>query len=112
MKDMAPFISQKQLEAHYEKHAEHITRLNVYNKWMAAALEDGNLEKVTELQQYIKYNGGAHLNFELYWEGLMSPNLQGGQEPKTTSKLGAKIKETYGSMVDLKYLINCTSWSI
>jgi len=40
---------------------------------MAAALEEGNFEKVTELQQFIKFNGGGHLNLELYWEGLANP---------------------------------------
>ena len=49
VKDLAPVLSMKQLDALYEKHKEYVSRLNVMNKWMAKAMEEQNFEKVTEL---------------------------------------------------------------
>lgn len=47
-KDLAPVISMKQIDAHYEKHKEYVSRLNVLNRWVAKAMEEQNFDKVTE----------------------------------------------------------------
>ena len=38
--------------------------------------------------------------------------MGGGKEPSTDSKLGTLIKDTFGSMDDLKYKLRCHSLSI
>lgn len=71
-KDLAPVISMKQIEAHYEKHKEYVSRLNVLTRWVVKAMEENNFDKVTEFQQQIQFYGGGHKNLELFWPQLSS----------------------------------------
>lgn len=87
------------MELHHSKH--HNTYVVSYNaaveKLYAAA---DSPAKQIELQPLINFHGGGHINHSLFWENLAPQSAGGGDPPK--GKLGALIKESYGSLENLQ----------
>ncbi|KAK2080080.1 hypothetical protein QBZ16_002476 [Prototheca wickerhamii] len=83
------------MEIHHSKH--HRAYVNGFN----AALEElreveatGNVDKIVSLQSAIKFNGGGHINHEIFWRSLIPPSEQEGPQ----GKLKDEIVHTWGSL--------------
>ncbi|NNU16918.1 superoxide dismutase [Parvularcula sp. ZS-1/3] len=94
---LAPHISQDTLDFHYGKHHQ------AYVDKMNAAIE-GTDHANADLEDIVKASSGSNQglfnnaaqvwNHTFYWNS-MKPN--GGGEPAADSKIGAAIKESFGS---------------
>lgn len=100
---LEPSIDKETMEIHHDKH--HQAYVDNLNK----ALEGGDganksIEEICKnISQYntaVRNNGGGHYNHSLFWT-VLSPN--GGQAP--TGDLAAAIAETFGSLDELKKLL-------
>jgi Fe-Mn family superoxide dismutase len=96
MNGLEPVISQELMEYHYGKH--HVTYITNYNNLQleaADALSSGNAQKLIELTQAIKFNGGGHLNHEFFWESLCP--VKDAKPIDQSSELFKKIESAFGS---------------
>ena len=105
---LEPHIDARTMEIHHDKHhAAYVTNLNAAlegTEWMDRPIESvlANLEILPEDKQTpVRNNGGGHANHTLFWE-IMGPN--GGGEPE--GDLAAAISDTFGSLDELKSLVN------
>lgn len=90
---LEPHVSGQIMELHHDKHHRtYVNNLNAALEQYEAAEKAGNLDKMIELQNAIKFNGGGHLNHSIFWQNL-SPN--GGGEP--TGELSERINTQWGS---------------
>ena len=68
---LEPFMSGALLDFHYGKHHRtYVNNLNQLLEQQAEALATGNLSKAIGYSQAIKFNGGGHINHELFWDSL------------------------------------------
>lgn len=110
---LEPFISAKINEVHHKKH--HQAYVNGYNtaiEQLKDAEEKGDVKKIIEIQQNIKFHGGGHTNHVLFWKNLIPNSQGGGNHPAPDSKLGKKINEQYGSIDNLIDITNSKLASI
>jgi Fe-Mn family superoxide dismutase len=105
---LEPHIDARTMEIHHDKHhAAYVTNLNAAlegTEWMDRPIESilANLEIIPEDKRTaVRNNGGGHANHTLFWE-IMSPD--GGGEP--SGALGDAISSTFGSLAELKKLVN------
>ena len=99
---LEPIMSEHQLTIHYEKHHKtYVEKLNAAIEESKAAA-DTNPQKLVELSQAIKFNGGGHYNHEFFWESLKPIQEGGGNLPDANgppnSKLAKMILTEYGSL--------------
>ena len=102
---LEPSISGQIMELHHSKH--HQTYVNSYNNFteqLASATSSSNPAAQIALQPLINFHGGGHINHSLFWENL-APKSSGGGEPPS-GKLGNAIDQAYGSLDNLKKLMN------
>ncbi|KAL9601936.1 MAG: hypothetical protein Q9219_002160 [cf. Caloplaca sp. 3 TL-2023] len=105
---LEPAISGQIMELHHSKH--HNTYVNSFNaasEKLATAQQLNTPESVADqiaLQPVINFHGGGHINHSLFWENL-APKGKGGGEPPS-GKLGQSIDITFGSLDNLKKLMN------
>lgn len=95
--ELQPLISTEIMETHHGKH--HTTYVNNYNSAMeqfSEAQQKGDHEKLSNLGQTIKFNGGGHVNHSIYWENLANPNKEGGDLPEASSQFAKDITEAWG----------------
>lgn len=96
---LEPHISGKIMELHHSKH--HNTYVVSYNAAVEKLYEAADSPvKQIELQPLINFHGGGHINHSLFWENLAPQSAGGGEPPK--GKLGALIKDSYGSLENLQ----------
>lgn len=101
MNGLEPVISEHLMSFHYSKHHQtYVNNLNGLMEQAANALESGDHQKVTELSQGIKFNGGGHVNHEFFWESLAPISEGGGVAPAADSDLGKLISKSFGSHED------------
>ena len=87
------------MEFHYGKHHQtYVNNLNALQEQAASALSSGDHQKLTDLTQAIKFNGGGHLNHEFFWDNLSPVDELGGVHPKEGSDLEKAITHSFGSM--------------
>jgi Fe-Mn family superoxide dismutase len=105
---LEPHIDARTMEIHHDKHhAAYVTNLNAAlegTEWMDRPIEAvlSNLEIIPEDKRTaVRNNGGGHANHTLFWE-IMGPD--GGGEP--SGDLAAAIADPFGSLDDLKSLVN------
>jgi Fe-Mn family superoxide dismutase len=105
---LEPHIDARTMEIHHDKHhAAYVTNLNAAledTEWMDRPIESvlANLEIIPEDKRTaVRNNGGGHANHTLFWE-IMGPD--GGGEP--SGALGDAISSTFGSLAELKKLVN------
>jgi len=105
---LEPHIDARTMEIHHDKHhAAYVTNLNAAlegTEWMDRPIESilANLEIIPEDKRTaVRNNGGGHANHTLFWE-IMSPDR--GGEP--SGALGDAISSTFGSLAELKKLVN------
>ena len=102
---LEPSISGQIMELHHSKH--HQTYVNSYNNFteqLASATSSSDPAAQIALQPLINFHGGGHINHSLFWENL-APKSSGGGEPPS-GKMGNAIDQAYGSLDNLKKLMN------
>jgi superoxide dismutase, Fe-Mn family len=108
---LEPTIDEETMRLHHDKH--HQAYLDKVNgalegtEWDSRPIEQvlGALDDIgpEDKQNVVRNNGGGHANHSLFWE-IMSPD--GGGEPD--GDLATAIAETFGSLDELKRLVNET----
>ncbi len=105
---LEPHIDEQTMRLHHDKH--HQAYVDNANAALAGtALENSPVEQVLveldtlpeDKQAAVRNNAGGHVNHSLFWE-IMSPD--GGGEP--SGKLADAINDTFGSVDELKKLLN------
>jgi superoxide dismutase, Fe-Mn family len=105
---LEPHIDEQTMRLHHDKH--HQAYVDNANKALAGTeWEDSSVESVLaaldampeEIRTTVRNNAGGHANHTLFWE-IMSPD--GGGEPE--GDLKAAIDDTFGSVDELKALVN------
>lgn len=69
--DLEPIFSKEQIELHHSKH--HQAYIDNYNKMidvMQESINKGDLEKISQLTNDLKFNGGSHINHSIFWKSL------------------------------------------
>ena len=102
---LEPSISGQIMELHHSKH--HQTYVNSYNNFteqLASATSSSDPAAQIALPPLINFHGAGHINHSLFWENL-APKSSGGGEPPS-GKLGNAIDQAYGSLDNLKKLMN------
>jgi Fe-Mn family superoxide dismutase len=71
---LEPYISGKIMELHVTKHhAAYVNNLNNALVQYAEAESKGDVAKMIALQGAIKFNGGGHVNHDIFWTNLICP---------------------------------------
>ncbi len=105
---LEPHIDEQTMRLHHDKH--HQAYVDNANKALAGTQwEDNSVESALaeldampeEIRTTVRNNAGGHANHTLFWE-IMSPD--GGGEPE--GDLKAAIDDTFGSVDELKALVN------
>jgi superoxide dismutase, Fe-Mn family len=105
---LEPHIDEQTMRLHHDKH--HQAYVDNANKALAGTeWEDNSVESVLaaldampeEIRTTVRNNAGGHANHTLFWE-IMGPD--GGGEPE--GDLKAAIDDTFGSVDELKALVN------
>jgi superoxide dismutase, Fe-Mn family len=105
---LEPHIDEQTMRLHHDKH--HQAYVDNANAALAGTtLENSPVEQVLieldtlpeDKQAAVRNNAGGHANHSLFWE-IMSPN--GGGDP--SGKLADAINDTFGSLDELKKLLN------
>jgi superoxide dismutase, Fe-Mn family len=105
---LEPHIDEQTMRLHHDKH--HQAYVDNANKALAGTeWEDSSVESALaeldampeEIRTTVRNNAGGHANHTLFWE-IMSPD--GGGEPE--GDLKAAIDDTFGSVDELKALVN------
>jgi Fe-Mn family superoxide dismutase len=105
---LEPHIDEQTMRLHHDKH--HQAYVDNANKALAGTeWEDASVEAILsdldalpeEIRTMVRNNAGGHANHTLFWE-IMSPD--GGGEPE--GDLKAAIDDTFGSVDELKALVN------
>ena len=105
---LEPHIDEQTMRLHHDKH--HQAYVDNANKALAGTeWEDNSVESALaeldampeKIRTIVRNNAGGHANHTLFWE-IMSPD--GGGEPE--GDLRAAIDDTFGSVDELKALVN------
>jgi superoxide dismutase, Fe-Mn family len=105
---LEPHIDEQTMRLHHDKH--HQAYVDNANKALAGTeWENSSVESALaaldampeEIRTTVRNNAGGHANHTLFWE-IMSPD--GGGEPE--GDLKAAIEDTFGSVDELKALVN------
>ena len=98
---LEPYISAEIMRLHHSKHHQtYVNNLNAaFEKFQGAALENDVLGMI-EVQGAIKFNGGGHINHEIFWSNLASKNQGGGIPPE--GDLAQEIEKEWGSFEAFK----------
>merc|ERR1712079_788688 len=68
---LEPIMSGLTLDFHYGKHHRtYVNNLNNLMEQQAEAQARGDIQKAISLSTPIKFNGGGHLNHEIFWASL------------------------------------------
>lgn len=71
---LEPFINGQIMEIHHSKHhAAYVTNFNKAQEQYAEAEHKMDLQKMIALQGAIKFNGGGHVNHDIFWTNLCPP---------------------------------------
>jgi Fe-Mn family superoxide dismutase len=98
---LEPVISAEIMELHHSKHHQtYVTNLNAATEQYEEAVHNGDLSKQIALQGAIRFNGGGHINHDIFWTNLAPQSQGGGDDP--TGELMTKIEQTFGSFEDFK----------
>jgi superoxide dismutase, Fe-Mn family len=106
--DLEPVIDAETMRIHHDRHhAAYVTNLNAAlegTDWAELPVAQllARIDEVPEAKRgAVRNNGGGHANHSLFWE-IMSPD--GGGHPE--GDLAVAIDDTFGSVGDLKRLVN------
>lgn len=106
---LEPVISAEIMKLHHGKHHNtYITTLNQSYEKYADAEAKGDIAKMLELQQAIKFNGGGHVNHSIFWQNLTPPK---DFEPPS-GELKSAIEKDFGSVEDLSKKFNAKAATV
>ncbi|KAG0124884.1 Manganese/iron superoxide dismutase [Tuber indicum] len=104
---LEPAISGKIMELHHSKHHQtYVNSLNDAEEKYASAVSANDVQRQISLHSLLRFHGGGHINHTLFWENL-APKSSGGGEPPS-GKLAGAITSTYGSVENLKKMMNAS----
>lgn len=96
-KALEPIICAEIMELHHSKHhAAYVTNFNAAEVQLQEALQKNDTTKIIGLQNALRFNGGGHLNHEIFFKNLT---------PKSTTlgaDLCAEIDRNFGSFEAFK----------
>eukprot|EP00877_Chromochloris_zofingiensis_P001104 jgi/Chrzof1/10995/Cz05g19280.t1 len=73
---LEPYISGEIMQLHHAKHHQtYVTNLNKALEQYAEADNNKDLQKMITLQSAINFNGGGHVNHDIFWTNL-TPNKE------------------------------------
>ncbi len=109
-KDLVPYISEVQLQIHYEKHHQaYVTGANdILTKLDKARTDGADLDMKSTLKT-LSFNIGGHLLHTLFWDNL-APAGKGGGKPD--GKIGEAIDKEFGSFERFKKEFTQTAASV
>ncbi|MFH1257295.1 MAG: superoxide dismutase [Candidatus Diapherotrites archaeon] len=98
---LAPFISEQQLQIHYEKHhAAYVKGANaILEKLDKARQEGADLDMKATLKD-LSFQIGGHILHSLFWENMAPAGKGGGGTPE--GKLAEEISKEFGSFERFK----------
>lgn len=71
---LQPFISGEIMQLHHGKHhAAYVANFNKAMEQHAEAELKGDVQEMIALQGTIKFNGGGHVNHDIFWTNLCAP---------------------------------------
>ena len=107
---LEPHIDEETMRLHHDKHHQaYVDKANGAlegTQWADQSIESVLAVVETlpeEIRTVVRNNGGGHANHSFFWE-IMSPD--GGGDPE--GDIGDAINDTFGSLDDLKKLVNET----
>jgi Fe-Mn family superoxide dismutase len=102
---LEPSISAQIMELHHSKHHQaYVTNLNIALKSQANAISSSSPHEIAtqiSLQCAIKFNGGGHINYSLFWENL-APSSSDEGHTSSAPNLAGKINKVWHSMDEFK----------
>jgi superoxide dismutase, Fe-Mn family len=105
---LEPHIDEQTMRLHHDKHhqayVDNANKALAGTEWGDSSVESALAEldaMPEEIRTTVRNNAGGHANHTLFWE-IMSPD--GGGEPE--GDLKAAIDDTFGSVDELKALVN------
>jgi superoxide dismutase, Fe-Mn family len=105
---LEPHIDEQTMRLHHDKHhqayVDNANKALAGTEWEQSSVESALAEldaMPEEIRTTVRNNAGGHANHTLFWE-IMSPD--GGGEPE--GDLKAAIDDTFGSVDELKALVN------
>jgi superoxide dismutase, Fe-Mn family len=105
---LEPHIDEQTMRLHHDKHhqayVDNANKALAGTEWEKSSVESALAEldaMPEEIRTTVRNNAGGHANHTLFWE-IMSPD--GGGEPE--GDLKAAIDDTFGSVDELKALVN------
>ncbi len=105
---LEPHYAARALELHHAKHhAAYVAGANATLEKLAEAREKSDFATINQLQKNLAFHLSGHVLHSLLWRN-MSP--RGGGEPD--GELRAAIKESFGSIVDLKGQLSETALAV
>ncbi|HUW24086.1 MAG TPA: superoxide dismutase [Patescibacteria group bacterium] len=100
LSDLEPFISEKQLRIHYEKHHQsYIGAANSILQRMSKAKDEKTKLNMNAVVQDLTFNVAGHILHSLFWSSLSSPEA-GGTGPEGI--LAEAIDRDFGSLERFK----------
>ncbi|WIA32351.1 hypothetical protein OEZ86_003186 [Tetradesmus obliquus] len=92
---LEPVISGEIMELHHKKHhAAYVTNLNKALEEYADAESNKDLQKMISLQSAINFNGGGHINHDIFWTNLCPEK----DAAPPSGELLAAIEAKWGSL--------------
>lgn len=99
-KDLEPYVSEKQLKIHFEKHHQgYINGANAILEKLEKARKDGVDLDIKSTLKALSFNIGGHILHSLFWPNL-APSVKGGGEPGGV--LSDNIEKEFGSFERFK----------
>uniref|UniRef100_A0A8D8R3C5 Superoxide dismutase n=2 Tax=Cacopsylla melanoneura TaxID=428564 RepID=A0A8D8R3C5_9HEMI len=96
-KDLEPVINSEIMELHHSKHHQtYVTNYNAALEKLKTAVANQDHSAVVQLGPALKFNGGGHINHDLFWKTL---SKNGG---KPSDALLNAIKASFGSLDKMK----------
>lgn len=108
---LEPVISGEIMELHYTKHHKaYVTNLNKALEKYFEANQRMNLEAMIALQSAINFNGGGHINHNIFWTNLAPEGNGGGGQPE--GELAIAINKEFGSFENFVEKFNARTAAI
>ena len=99
--DLAPYISEKQLQIHHDKHhLAYVSGANAILKKLKELRASGADMDIKALMKELSFNIGGHVLHFLFWDNLAPEGKGGGGEP--TGILADEIIKEFGSFEQFK----------
>jgi Fe-Mn family superoxide dismutase len=95
--DLQPTINADIMELHHSKHhAAYVANFNATLAKYREAEAEGDVSKMISLEPALRFNGGGHLNHDIFWTNLAPKDQGGGEAPE--GELAAAIEKEWGGI--------------